>query len=150
MSNDREITDQAYKSFIEKTAASKLVWGLYDKKGWASSHSAESEDIDLVPLWSERSLAKICAKDDWRGYTPTEIPLAEFLESWCIDLAENKILIGVNWDAKLLGWEARALSVALDILTRLSAMHSAITFLNYGNLDEFIIEINQLIDNTKA
>jgi hypothetical protein len=150
MSDDREITDQAYKSFIEKTAASKLVWGLYDKKVWASSHSAESEDIDLVPLWSERSLAKICVKDDWRGYTPTEIPLAEFLESWCIDLAENEILIGVNWDANLLGWEASALSIALDILTRLSTIQSAIKFKNYSGIDEFITEVNLLIEDAKA
>jgi hypothetical protein len=150
MSVDKEITDQAYSSFIEKTAASKLVWGLYDKKNWASSHSAESEDIDLLPLWSERSLAKICAKDDWRGYSPTEIPLAEFLESWCIDLAENEILIGVNWDTNLLGWEASALSIALDILTRLSAMQSAIKFKNYSSIDEFMTEINQLIDDAKA
>jgi hypothetical protein len=150
MSENTETTNPSYKLFIEKTAASKLVWGLYDKKGWASSHSAESEDIDLVPLWSERSLAKICAKEGWRGYTPTEIPLAEFLESWCIDLAENEILIGVNWDANLLGWEAGALSIAFDILTRLSVMQSAITFLNYGSLNEFITEINQLIENDKA
>jgi hypothetical protein len=149
MSENTEITNQSYNQFIEKTAASKLVWGLYDKKGWASSHSAESEDISLVPLWSERSLAKMCAKDDWRGYTPTEIPLAEFLESWCIDLAENEILIGINWDANLLGWETSPLSITLDILNRLNTMQSAITFLNYSSLDEFITEVVQLINNAK-
>ncbi|MES2426471.1 MAG: DUF2750 domain-containing protein [Bacteroidota bacterium] len=149
MSENTEITNQSYNQFIEKTTASKLVWGLYDKKGWASSHSAESEDISLVPLWSERSLAKMCAKDDWRGYTPTEIPLAEFLESWCIDLAENEFLIGVNWDANLLGWETSPLSIALDILNRLNTMQSAITFLNYSSLDEFITEVVQLINNAK-
>lgn len=149
MSENTEITNQSYNQFIEKTAASKLVWGLYDKKGWASSHSAESEDIGLVPLWSERLLAKICAKDDWRGYKPTEIPLAEFLESWCIDLAENEILIGINWDANLLGWETSPLSIALDILNRLNTMQSAITFLNYSSLDEFITEVVQLINNAK-
>jgi hypothetical protein len=149
MSENTKITNQSYNQFIEKAAASKLVWGLYDKKGWASSHSAESEDIGLVPLWGERSLAKICAKDDWRGYTPTEIPLAEFLESWCIDLAENEILIGINWDANLLGWETSPLSITLDILNRLNTMQSAITFLNYSSLDEFITEVVQLIDNAK-
>jgi hypothetical protein len=148
MSNNNEIIEQAYRSFIEKTAASKLVWGLADKKGWANSHSAEDEDINVVPLWSERSLAKICAKDDWRGYTPTEIPLAEFLESWCIELADNEILIGVNWDPKLLGWEADALTIALDILKRLKEMQSAITFSNYSGLDEFINEVIEL--NNKA
>ncbi|WP_299359040.1 DUF2750 domain-containing protein [Mucilaginibacter sp.] len=147
MSEDKEITDQAYRSFIEKTAASKLVWGLYEKRGWASSHSAESEDVDLVPLWSERSLAKICAKGDWRGYTPTEIPLTEFLESWCLDLAENEIMIGVNWDANLMGWEAGALSVALDILTQLNEIQSAITFSNYSSIDEFITEVTELLNN---
>jgi hypothetical protein len=149
MSENTKITNQSYNQFIEKAAASKLVWGLYDKKGWASSHSAESEDIGLVPLWSERSLAKICAKNDWRGYTPTEIPLAEFLESWCIDLAENEILIGINWDVNLLGWETSPLTITLDILNRLNTMQSAITFLNYSSLDEFITEVVQLIDNAK-
>lgn len=55
MSENIETINTSYKLFIEKTAASKLVWGLYNKKGWASSHSAKSEDIDLVPLWGERS-----------------------------------------------------------------------------------------------
>ena len=147
MSAGKEATEQVYSSFIEKVSASKLVWGLADKKGWANSHAAEDENINLIPLWSERSLAKICAKDDWRGFTATEIPLAEFLEGWCIDLAENQISIGVNWDAKLLGWEADSLTVALDILNKLKDKQSAIAFSNYGSLDEFIAEVTKLINN---
>ena len=127
MSDNTETTTQAYKLFIEKTAASKLVWGLYHKQGWANSHSADNEELDVVPFWSDRALAKICAKDDWRSYTPTQIPLAEFLESWCMEMAENEILLGVNWDAQMIGSENNALTVALDILNRLNEMQSAIT-----------------------
>src|ERR1700712_3597462 len=94
-----------YKLFVEKTAASKLVWGLKDKGGWANSHSASDEKLDVIPFWDDKANAKACARDDWKGYLPAMISLPEFLESWCDEMAENGVLAGINWDANMLGIE---------------------------------------------
>ncbi len=143
MANDSATTERNYQLFIERVAASKLVWGLKSKNGWANSHSADSEDTDVVPFWSERAYAKACARDDWKDFTPTEIPLAQFLENWCVGMAEDDTLIGINWDPKMLGEEEDALGVALDVLKQLKVINSAIKFTNFGSLDEFIAEISE-------
>jgi hypothetical protein len=136
-------TDTKYRLFIEKVAASKLVWGLKDKKGWANTSSAEDEEVDVIPFWSERAYAKACARDDWKDYTPTEIPLAYFLEEWCVGMAENETLLGADWNARMIGHEGEALAVALDLLNQLKVINSAIKFTGYSSLDEFIADIRE-------
>lgn len=143
MLNDSIGIEPKYTEFIEKVAASKQVWGLMSKAGWANSHSAEDEEITVVPFWSDRSLAKASARDDWKSFTPTEIPLTDFLESWCLGMAEDGTLVGINWDAKMQGEESESLEVALDILNRLHAIGSAIKFKNYGSINDFIDEISE-------
>ena len=143
MLQDIETIENKYKSFIERVAASKLVWGLKSKAGWANSHSSEDEEIDVIPFWSDRAYAKACARDDWKSYSPTEIPIAEFLESWCVGMAENETLVGANWDPNMFGKESDALLVALDVLNRLNEIDSAITFRNYSSIKEFITEISE-------
>jgi len=143
MSLNTDITEAKYKLFIEKTAASNLVWGLKDKNGWANSHSHESEEIDVIPFWSDKILAKACARDEWKGYLPAMIPLSEFLESGCVGMDENDTIAGINWDANMFGLEVEPLQVAFDILTQLKATNSTIRFKNYGSVDEFLTEISQ-------
>ncbi|GGH04210.1 DUF2750 domain-containing protein [Mucilaginibacter phyllosphaerae] len=138
-----EELEAKYIAFVEKVAASKQVWGLKSKTGWANAEAAENNDVAVIPFWSDRSLAKICARDDWKTYTPTEIPLAIFLEDLCIDMAGNEVLAGINWDARMFGTEADALVVALDILNRLAEINSAITFTGYSSINEFITEISE-------
>jgi hypothetical protein len=120
-----------------------LVWGLKSKEGWANSESNDNEEIDVIPFWSDRAYAKACARDDWKNYSANEIPLAEFLENWCLGMAENETLVGTNWDANMFGKENDALVVALDILNHLKNIDSSITFRNYSNIDEFITEISE-------
>jgi hypothetical protein len=143
MSQQEEIIESKYNQFVERVAATKLVWGLKSKTGWANTESAEDEEVSVIPFWSERAYAKICARDDWKTYSPTEVPLSIFLEDWCMGMAENDTLVGVNWDANMLGKEVEALEVILDILNRLKSISSAIKFTNYGSIDEFITEISE-------
>jgi hypothetical protein len=143
MLQDTELIESKYQLFINKVAATKLVWALKSKEGWANTHSNDSEKVLVIPFWSDRALAKICARDDWRGYLPVEIPLAEFLEGWCMELAENEVLAGINWDANMFGKESEVLNVALDILKQLDAIDSAIVFKNYTSINEFITEISE-------
>ena len=134
-------TESKYKTFIERVVASKLVWGLQDKKGWANSYSNDSEDVDVIPFWEDRFYAKSSAVDDWKGYTASSIPLSDFLENWCVGMIEENILAGINWDAKMIGNEVNASKLAIDILDRLKAIDSAIEFMEYGSIDELTAKI---------
>ncbi len=143
MLQDIATIELRYQQFIERVAATKLVWALMSKQGWANSHAQHDEEVGVVPFWADRALAKVCARDDWRSFVPTEIPLADFLENWCVGMAENGTLAGINWNATMIGKEIDTLNVALDILNRLKAINSAITFKNYGSLDDFIADISE-------
>ena len=142
MLQDTATTENKYKLFIERVSASKLVWGLKDKHGWANSTSTENDEISVIPFWSDRASAKACARDDWKGYLATEIPLAEFLEVWCVGMAEVEALVGANWDVNMFGKENNALAVALDLLNQLNMNDSAIAFRNYNSINEFIEDIS--------
>lgn len=146
MLQDIAITDSKYKLFIERVAASKQVWGLKNKKGWANSESNKDEEIAIIPFWSDRAYAKACARDDWKDYLATEIPLTEFLEGWCIEMADEDILIGVNWDANMFGKEIDATTLALDVLNQLKLIQSAIKFSGYSSIEQFKAEIEETID----
>lgn len=141
MLQETATTEAKYKLFIETTAASKLVWGLKDKGGWANSHSPADEKVSVIPFWSDKANAKACARDDWKGYLPAIIPLAEFLEGWCTEMAENGVLAGINWNPNMLGTEAEALVVVLDVLEQLNTIGIDVNFLNYDSINEFIAEI---------
>ncbi|WP_183556841.1 DUF2750 domain-containing protein [Mucilaginibacter sp. SP1R1] len=146
MLQDIATIESKYQLFIEQVAATKLVWVLKSKTGWANTHSSDSEEVDVVPFWSDRALAKVCARDDWRGYLPVEIPLVEFLENWCIGMAEMGTLAGINWDANMFGKESGAVNVAIDILKQLNVIDSAIAFKNYESINEFIADISESLD----
>jgi hypothetical protein len=143
MSQVTDIIESKYNQFVERVAATKLVWGLKSKTGWANTESAEDDEVTVIPFWSERAYAKICARDDWKSYSPTEVPLSIFLEDWCMGMAENDTLAGINWDANMLGKELDALELIVDVLNRLKAINSAIKFVNYSSIDEFIAEISE-------
>jgi hypothetical protein len=145
MSEDTASVDAKYKQFVEQVAASKLVWGLKDKQGWANSHSSSGEELDVIPFWSDKAYAKASARDEWKKYLPVAIPLAEFLESWCVEMAENGVVAGINWDTNMLGKEINALQLALDILEQLKTTATEIKFLNYERTDAFIAEIRAVL-----
>ena len=136
-------TESKYKTFIEKIVASKLVWGLQNKNGWANSYSNDSEEVDVIPFWEDRFYAKSCAVDGWKGYAAVSIPLSDFLENWCVGMIEENILAGINWDAKMVGNEVDASKLAIDILDRLKAIDSAIEFMEYDSIDELVSKIKE-------
>jgi hypothetical protein len=138
---DNTVIEARYKEFIEKVAATKLVWGLKDKQGLANTYSHDDEQVDVIPFWSDKAYAKTCARDEWKKYLPVAIPVAEFLESWCVEMAENGTLAGVNWDVNMYGTEAEALALALDILKQLNDTGADMKFSDYESISDFIAEI---------
>ncbi|PLW88618.1 DUF2750 domain-containing protein [Mucilaginibacter sp.] len=142
MDQDTEAFEAGYKTFIEKAATIRSVWGLKGKGGWANAEASGEADA-VIPFWNDRAQAKICARDDWKGFLPTEILLADFLENWCVEMADNNTQAGINWNAQMQGVEVDALDLALDILHRLNEINSAITFSQYDSISQFIEAITE-------
>jgi hypothetical protein len=56
-------------------------------------------------------------------------------------MIEENILAGINWDAKMIGNEINASTLAIDILDRLKAIDSAIEFIEYDSIEELAAKI---------
>ncbi len=85
--------------FIASVKKSDTLWGLGDNDGgFVVCDSNHVEGSEALLLWDSREKAVAQANDEWQGYTPVAIPVAEFLEFWVDDLSEDKALVGLNWN----------------------------------------------------
>ncbi|WP_413111764.1 DUF2750 domain-containing protein [Thaumasiovibrio sp. DFM-14] len=103
--------------FFEQTKVTQLVWGLCNEdEGWLSVDSSEFESSEVMPFWSSKEEAQAQCADEWTEFTPTEIPLDVFVEDWMITLAEDGVLVGLNWNNELEGKEMEPTDVAKGYL----------------------------------
>ncbi len=107
-----------YNRFIETVKKERLVWGLMSESGWATAPSNIYEDTTVIPFWSHKAYAQRVAKKEWQAYKPTSISLDEFIDSWLKGMDENGNMVGVNWNAHLIGKEVEPKDLAKDLLSK--------------------------------
>jgi len=85
--------------FIANISESQQLWGLQDptNEEWLVCDSGEYEDADVMPLWSEATLAQSHCTEDWSGFVPVAISVDDFLEFWVEDLNQDDVLVGIDW-----------------------------------------------------
>ena len=113
MIQDRATSEENFSRFIERVREKREIYGLQSPGGgWAVCPSNEKEDASVMVFWSDRAYAARHQKDDWKTYTPSAIPLDEFIDAWLKGMHEDGFLVGPNWDANLFGLEVEAIEVA--------------------------------------
>lgn len=113
---EQDSIDQ-YNRFVETVKKERLVWGLMSDAGWATAPSNECENTTVIPFWSHKAYAQRLAKKEWETYKPTPIDFDEFVDSWLKGMDENGVLVGVNWNAHLIGKEVEPRDLAKDLLS---------------------------------
>ena len=85
--------------FMTQVQTTQTIWALQDQasEDWVVLDSVNFENTDVMPVWSNMELAKTHCVDEWQDYVPKSISLADWLEFWVEDLAEDNVLIGVEW-----------------------------------------------------
>lgn len=85
--------------FMADVQSSQTLWALQDQasEGWVVLDSVNFENADVMPVWSNVELAKKHCVDEWENYIPKAISISDWLEFWVEDLAEDNVLIGVQW-----------------------------------------------------
>lgn len=126
-----------YRKFVQQVASTGQVWGLSEGDIWATSSSNEFEDTEVILFWSDAESAKACAADEWANYQPEALPVAEFLENWCVGMYGDELLVGANWTPALQGKEVDPLIIALDVVQELKQTEKTISFEQYDSLSEF-------------
>ena len=93
------MTNSQLADFLNQVKTSQTLWALQDKasEGWVVLDSINFENAEVMPLWSSAELAQQHCIEEWADYLPAAISVADWLEFWLEDLAEDNVMIGVNW-----------------------------------------------------
>ena len=148
MLQDSKTLKNRHLKFIKTVSESELVYGLKSKNGFATSSSTQLEDnkgnpIGMICFWSEKVRAKSCAKDEWRKYKVTEISLAEFIENWCIGMANDGLLIGTQFDQNLFGHEVEPLELILELTVELKSIGKELNFRKFNGIADIEKQVKE-------
>ena len=140
-----------HEKFIKKVCKTNIVYGLEGTEGLAMSGSNNLEDEDGDPIgiicfWSEKALAKACAKDVWEEHEPIAISLVEFIENWCIGIDNEELLVGTNFDQNMFGFEIEGYELILELIAELKANKKDLEFIKFKNLQDLESQIREAIE----
>lgn len=88
-------------AFVSEALEAGKVWGIRDEAGFPTSTNASGEIA--MPFWSSESRAKKITDgvSAYRGFEPTPIDLAVFIERWLPGLEKDGLSCGLNWSGEL-------------------------------------------------
>ena len=96
-------------TFLEKFTTAvhhyQIVWGIHGTDGWVMCDSILSKNKGVIPFWSTEKAAAIHCVEEWKDYKATPISLDEFIDFWLVELANDGVFFGIEWNDKLKGDE---------------------------------------------
>ncbi|GGG32302.1 hypothetical protein GCM10011344_36530 [Dokdonia pacifica] len=151
MIQDTAHIEKRYLRFIKTISESEIVYALKNKNGFATSSSIHFEDdkgfpIGLICFWAEKAFAKSCIKEDWATYKVIKIHLSDFMENWCIGMENDGLLIGVEFDQNMFGYEAEPLETILDITTTLKTLGKDLIFKKFTSVTDLDQQVKEILE----
>ena len=150
MVQDSMLVEQRFRRFVETVCTSGIVYALEDDDGYAMSESNEyehdtGEPLDVICYWSERALASSCISEEWMGYHVIEVPLPEFIENWCIGMASDGVIAGINFDADMFGYEIDPYELVLALGIQLRKRRRKVELSKYKDVQELCKKIEAIL-----
>lgn len=145
--NERPVRSN-YDRFLKQACERKLVYTLESEDGFVTSDSEDLEDeegepVQVVFFWSDKDQACACIKNSWADYRVSELLLADFMETWCLELNNEGMLVGLDFDWERPGAEAEPLELILDLGQEIRRRRSSISFTNFKDLVDLEKQVRQ-------
>lgn len=141
---------QQYHSFIQEICANEHIFyafAAYDKQAETLSKDQKAEENQpkvVRCFWAnEKEALEACKNEAWQGYRVVPVSLLHFLENWCIDMADEGVLVGINFDNQAVGIEINPLDLILEILAELKRIKKTLYLRDYDNYQAFENAIKQ-------
>ncbi|WP_415328104.1 DUF2750 domain-containing protein [Chryseobacterium sp. MMS23-Vi53] len=150
MLQDQITLKDRHKSFVKTISETGIVYALKNEDGYATSESNEIEDedgypVEIICFWSDKSIAKSCIKNEWSEYKVCELNLSEFLENWCVGMNNDGLIVGINFDKSLFGYEVEPLYLILEIISELNLQNKQIEFKKFNGIKDLEIQVKEII-----
>ena len=148
---EQELLD-SYYHFIREVVATGTVYCLRDAQSeYVAACTSnqfvtqdQEEQVGVFAFWSDKEAAKACQKEEWEEYTISEIPLAEFMEDWCLSMYQDDIVAGIDFSQDLYGYEETPMELLKTLIAEVEANEVALSFNGFTSLDdlkEYVKEI---------
>lgn len=146
--------DEKLSNFIREVADKEMVFTLTNK---ATNESAlclstdfsddEGQDCHVMCFWSSEQLAKACQREEWQDFEVEGIDLSEFLENWCLGMAMDQVIPGLDFDQELLGQEEEAVQLAILILSELERQQKELPLEKSASVAEYKSQLESLLNS---
>ena len=106
-------------AFYSEALREGSVWGIKDAAGFPAPEGSGS--TRAMPFWSLRSRAEriIETVPAYGGFEPEAIPLDTWRSRWLPGLAQDGVLVGLNWSgSRAIGYELEPSAVEQNLSAR--------------------------------
>lgn len=150
MTQDQTTLQNRYADFVKNVSESEIVYALKGDEGYATSYSSEIEHEDgsavqTVCFWSDDTIAKSCIENEWSGYNTDLLPLNDFIENWCLGMNMDGIIVGINFDNELTGFEAEPLELILEIIAELKKTGKSLELKKFESINDLESQIKEAL-----
>lgn len=135
--------DPVYARFISRLVKNRLVYSLEDNEGFFAECPSEEYDDDLGEpvavycFWDAPNAALQCQQDEWEDYSLATLSLDEFMVNVLLDMDEDLKLVGVSFDAQLIGMEIEPIELLADLLDEIVVQGLALEFEDFDELQGY-------------
>ena len=101
--------------FLTLVIQGKPVWGLRNEGGGLATWKFDDSDETLIPFWTDRDKAELCARAHFEDYLAFEMEADYFTGSVLPQLEQQGILVGVNLSDRMGGMDLPASDLLAEI-----------------------------------
>lgn len=136
-------------AFVQKICDDGVVYSLEGKNEFALSGSSKftndsGEPVVVFCFWSDENLAKSCCVEDWSKFKINEVSLASFIEDWCVGIYNDSFLVGLDFNAEMIGVETDPIDLILEITKTLKAKKIDLEFEQFKNIQDIENQIKKM------
>jgi hypothetical protein len=110
---------ERHERFIRSTVSQRAAWALKNDVGLATWSDDEAES-GIVPLWSDRESAVVCAAASFQGYSPESFDLEFLMVTLLPELEKNGLWVSTNPTAQMTGVDVPAERLREEITHKLA------------------------------
>ncbi len=141
---------ESQEKFLKEVCETNIVWVLEKDEEFATSFSGQYEGengdpAEILCVWSDSKSAEACAQEDWEGYKASQISLSDFIGKWCLGIADDGIMAGLNLDTELIGAELDPLELILELSNELKKQKKSVTIDGYASLADLVKEVKEVL-----
>lgn len=109
---------QASTEFAESIRQDQQMWALTagNDEDWVVVDSQFNPEDEVFLVWSSQEAAQAACTDEWEIYTPSAIPVQEYLDFWVEELGAEGVLLGLNWQDDQENTEIKMIDLAKALL----------------------------------